>query len=48
MLVDRRVLHRDMSKFKILIYPRWTPKTDTNMMENPPLFIVDLLSDESR
>ena len=48
MLMKRDVLHRDMSKFNILMYPRWSTKTKTQMMLNAPPLIRDLLSDEPR
>ena len=48
LLVERRVLHRDMSKFNILIYPRWSTKTGSKVMEGAPPLIDDILADEPR
>ena len=48
MLVERRVLHRDMSEFNILIYPEWSPDTGTKVMDNAPPMIHDLLADKPR
>ena len=46
--MKRDVLHRDMSKFNILIYPRWSTHTKTQPMQTPPPFIHDLLSEKLR
>lgn len=48
MFTKRNILHRDMSKFNILIYPRWSEKTNGQIMQGAPPFIYDLLAEEPR
>ena len=37
-----------MSKFNILIYPRWSEKANGQIMQGAPPFIYDLLAEEPR
>ena len=48
MFTKRNILHRDMSKFNILIYPQWSEKTNGQIMQDAPPFIYDLLAEEPR
>ena len=40
---QRRVLHRDMSAYNILIYPQWPKIKDRKVIESAPPFIRDIL-----
>lgn len=46
---DRKILHRDISSYNVLMYPKHNPKTSdgkTMMVPNPPIFINQVLSTE--
>lgn len=42
------MLHRDMSRYNILMYPKWGKFTPTDFMENRPPLIEDILAGELR
>ena len=42
------MLHRDMSIYNILMYPRWGKFQDVPFMQNRPPLIEDILSGELR
>lgn len=41
---QRRVLHRDMSAYNILIYPQWPKIKDRKVLESAPPFIRDIMN----
>ncbi|RPD61718.1 hypothetical protein L227DRAFT_610175 [Lentinus tigrinus ALCF2SS1-6] len=43
-LIKKGILHRDMSIYNILIYPRWRKLPGRRMMKDPPPLIQDVLS----
>ena len=45
---DVNILHRDISSYNILMYPKHNPKvkSDKGLVRNPPIFINQVLSGE--
>ncbi|KAI1791249.1 hypothetical protein LXA43DRAFT_1061457 [Ganoderma leucocontextum] len=47
-LLQRKVLHRDMSIYNILMYPEWTSMEGRHVNKNSPLMIDDVLAERPR
>ncbi len=46
MINDVKILHRDISSYNILMYPKHNPRARNGkgLVENPPMFIDQVLS----